>query len=385
MSDAEALANKAMEALRGDDPMAAARALQEAVEANPERLDLIHALAVTELRLGEPASALALTEQGERIARQQADETAGMLMPQLLLARAAALEDLQDPAGAARTFEELLGHEPENPRARQGLGHLLLGWGRTEDGLAALDTYLSQKVDEAPFLEATQAFAEQVRAFVRNDIHPIELLNAHHGSYVEFFNHHADRLEAEGWIAEAARMHRDEDGNVVLSVPDGAPEWAGVRVDLVNPETGQPGRIGEQPMVVALADYEAMAQAPVLFRWPERDYPFAVWVSSQSPWNHLRVQIALSEPHDDPVAAVVDVIGDWYRAGFDGAYGSQDRGRFHEIDDVVALNPKAVLVHLDAGRAEVRAVSDLLKRLDVLHTSVAIDAVVIGRGYLPVG
>ena len=70
MSDAEALANKAMEALRGDDPMAAARALQEAVEANPERLDLIHALAVTELRLGEPASALALTEQGERIARQ---------------------------------------------------------------------------------------------------------------------------------------------------------------------------------------------------------------------------------------------------------------------------------------------------------------------------
>ena len=53
--------------------------------------------------------------------------------------------------------------------------------------------------------------------------------------------------------------------------------------------------------------------------------------------------------------------------------------------DVVALNPKAVLVHLDAGRAEVRAVSDLLKRLDVLHTSVAIDAVVIGRGYLPVG
>jgi len=383
MADAGALADKAMEALRGDDPMKAAQALQAALAEDPERLDFIHALAVTELRLGEPQSAHALTMQGEQVARAKADEQAGMLLPQLLLARAAACEDLQDPAGAQAAFDQILAHEPENPRARQGLGHLLLGWGRTDDGLAALDVYLEQEVDEQDFLDATAAFSEQVRAFVQGDIHPVELLNAHRGSYVEFFDHHANRLEGEGWIAEAARMHRDDDGNVVLSVPEGAPEWAGVRVDVVNPETGQPGRVGDQPMVVALADYEALAQAPVLFQMPARDHDFAVWVSTQVPWNHLRVQISFHDDLDDPVAAVVPVIGDWYRAGFDGAFGSEKRGRFHEIDDVLPLSKRSVLVHLDAGRSEVRAVDDLLKRLSVLHASQPVAAVVFGRGYLP--
>lgn len=383
MADKQALADQAMEALRGDDPVKAAQALQAALAEDPERLDFIHALAVTELRLGEPQSAHALTVQGEQVARKLADEQAGMLLPQLLLARAAACEDLQDPAGAQAAFAEILRHEPENPRARQGLGHLLLGWGRTADGLAELDTYLSQEVDEQDFLDATAAFAEQVRAFERHDVHPVELLNAHRGSYVEFFDHHANRLEEEGWIAEAARMHRDEDGNVVLSVPEGAPEWAGVRVDLVNPQTGQPGRVGDQPMVVALADYEALAQAPILFQMPARDHAFPVWVSTQVPWNHLRVQVAFVDELDDPVAAILPVIGDWYRAGFEGAFGTEQRGRFHEIDDVLAISKSAVLVHLDAGRAEVRAVHDLLKRLEVLASTHPIRGVVFGRGYLP--
>lgn len=383
MATAEELADRAMEALRGDDPVKAAQALQDALQANPERLDFIHALAVTELRLGEPNSALALTMQGEQVARRRNDEHALAVFPQLLLARAAAFEDLYDPASAEAVFREVLRNEPENPRAQQGLGHLLLGWGRVEDGLAVLSTYIEQAVDEPPFLEATAAFVEAARGFLRENIHPKELLNAHRGSYVEFFDHHAQRMEAEGWIAEAARMHRDESGNVVLSVPEGAPSWAGVRVDLVNPQTGQPGRVGEQPMVVALQGYEPLAQAPVLFRWPVRDAPFAVWVSSQVPWNHLRVQIVLEGEHDDVAAVLEPVLGDWYRAGFDGAFGEPNRGRFHEIDDLQALGGRSVLVHVDAGRAEVRAIEDLLKRLDVLHSTTPVAAVLLGRGYVP--
>lgn len=383
MATPQELADRAMEALRGEDPMKAAQALQEALEADPERLDFLHALAVTELQLGDANSALALTFRGEQIARRRADQTAHTLFPQLLLARAAAFEDLHDPESAVAVFQELLRNEPENPRANQSLGHLFLGWGRTEEGLEVLDRYLSQAVDEPPFLEATQAFADAVRGFVRDEIHPRELLNAHRGSYVEFFDHHAERMEAEGWIAEAARMHRDEDGNVVLSVPEGAPDWAGVRVDLVNPQTGQPGRVGDQPMLVGLAGYEALAQAPVLSQWPVRDAPFSIWVSSQVPWNHLRLQIVMEDEPEDVVALLEPVVADWYRAGFDGAFGDPNRGRFHEIDDLVAVGKNSVLVHIDAGRAEVRAIDDLIKRLDVLHSRTPVASLVLGRGYVP--
>ncbi len=383
MGDGSDRAEQAMAALRGDDPVEAAKALQAALEEDPERLDFLHALAVTQLRLGEPATALALCDQGERVAREVQNEAATVLLPQLYLVRAAACEDLFDPAGALAAFNEILRHEDQNPRARQGIAHLLLAWARTEEGLEALDAYLDDGVDEEEFLEAMDGFATQLRTLLREEIHPVELLNAHRGSYVEFFDHHANRLEAEGWIAEAARMHRDDDGKVVLSVPDGAPEWAGVRVDLVNPETGQPGRVGDQPMVVALADYEALAQAPVLIRWPENDLPFPAWISTQTPWNHLRVQVAFQHAAGQPLSAFTDIVGDWYRAGFDGAFGTADRGRFHEVDELVALSDRAMVVHIDAGRAEVSAVKDLFKRLTVLHGQHPIAAVVVGRGFLP--
>jgi hypothetical protein len=307
-------------------------------------------------------------------------------MPQLMLVRAAACEDRYDPAGAEAAFQTLLGHEPFNPRGRSGLAHLYLGWGRLDDAVKELEGYLEDGADEQQYLEAQEQLLDAVKKVVRDDIHPKEWLNAHRGAYCEMFDHFAAQMAERGWIAEAARMTRDDDGNLVNSIPDGARPYAAVRVDLVDPQTGQGGRVGDQPMVVALAEHEPLSQAPVLVAWPERDHPFGVYVSTQCPWNHFRISVAFEEAAPDG-ASVVDaldpVVGDWYADGFDGTFGSREAGRFHEIDDPMPVGDRGVVYHLDLGRSEVEAIPALLRRLLVLHGQHPIRSVVFGRGYLP--
>lgn len=380
----DGVAEQAMAALRGDDPVKAARLLREILQKAPGRLDLVHALAVTELRMGDAREALETARKGIVEAERLRDETASMMMPQLKLVEASAAEDLGDPAAALAAYDEILVHEPEQPRARQGRGHVLLAWGRVTEGLQALDAYIEDKADEPPFLQAAELFVDEVRRFVRDDIHPKEFLAAHRGSYVEMFDHYAEKMGKEGWIAEAARMMRDDDGKVVPIIPEGAAPYAAVRVDLVNPQSGQPGRIADQPMVVALADYPAVAQAPVVMTWPAGDWPFVVSICSQVPWNDLTVVVV---PHGDPevAARAIDaVVGDWYTAGFDGAFGSHDAGRLHEISDL-EVGPAGVRFSVDCGRAALGAVDDLLRRLTVLHATQPLRCVHLGRGYPPAG
>jgi hypothetical protein len=379
------IAEDAMKALRGDDPVVAAQALSAMLKQNPERIDLIHALAVTELRMGEAESAYALTLEGERVANLRRDAVAGTVMPQLMLVRAAACEDRYDPAGAEAAFKALLEKEEFNPRGRSGLAHLYLGWGRIDEATAELDGYLDDGADEQQYIEAQHMLNEAVKKAVREDVHPKEWLNAHRGAYCEMFDHYAAQMAEKGWIAEAARMTRTDDGDVVNSIPEGARDYAAVRVDLVDPNTGQGGRVGDQPMVVALEDHEPLAQAPVLISWPERDHPFGVYVSTQCPWNHMRVTVRFVDGIDggDLIDDLDPVIGDWYTAGFEGAFGTADAGRFHEIDDPMVVGDDTVVYHLDMGRAETSAVPDLLRRLLVLHGRRNIRSVVLGRGYAP--
>lgn len=375
------VAERAMAALRGDDPVKAARMLREVLAESPGRLDLVHALAVTELRMGDAADALATARAGIAEAFRTQDETAAMMMSQLKLVEASAAEDLGMPEVAIAAYDAILEVEPEHPRARQGKGHAQIAWGKLREGLHSLDRYLEDKADEQPFLEAAELFVDDLRRFLRDDIHPKEFLAAHRGSYVEMFDHYAEKMAKEGWIAEAARMMRDEDGRVVPIIPEGARPYAAVRVDLVNPSSGQPGRIGDQPMLVALADYAPLAQAPVVVEWPSGDWPFRVAVCSQVPWNDLSVQITSPSGDSEALAAALDpVVGDWYRAGFDGAFGSQDAGRLHEISDLEPI-PGGVRFSVDCGRAELGAVDDLLRRLTVLHASHPLRCVLLGRGY----
>lgn len=378
----DGVAEQAMAALRGDDPVKAARMLREILAESPGRLDLVHALAVTELRMGDSRDALETARKGIAEAERLRDETASMMMPQLKLVEASAAEDLGDPAVALAAYDEILLHEPEHPRAKQSRGHLLLAWGRLTEGLRALDAYIEDKADEPPFLQAAELFVDEVRRFVRDDIHPKEFLAAHRGSYVEMFDHYAAKMAKEGWIAEAARMMRDDDGRVVPVIPEGAAPYAATRVDLVNPVTGQPGRVADQPMIVALADYPAVAQAPVVVHWPAGDWPFAVSVCSQVPWNDLSITIVPGGPIDLSAMAIDAVIGDWYTAGFEGAFGSHDAGRLHEISDL-EVGTQAIRLSVDCGRASLAAIDDLLRRLTVLHASLPLQAVHFGRGYPP--
>ena len=378
MSEPEVIRN-ALEAVQGDDPDKAREALMLALTEHPDRLDLVHTLAVIELQNGSPELALDLSEKAAAVAMERREPGDLVLLPQLLLTQGAAHEELRNPMGALNTYDQVLEVDADHPLAMQGKGHLLLAWGELEKGLQILQQTIDAGKDDQRFLDATQKLIDGVKRFQSDDLHPRNFVDAHRGSYVEFFDHHAEQMSEKGWIAEAARMRKDEQGNLIPVVADGAKPYAGTRVDLVDPQTGQAGLVGEQPMVVAIQNHEIIAQTAIVFAWPHDDFP--VWGSSQMPWNLLSICIRLDT--DDPEAAVDPTIGDWFSAGFDGEFGSTDRGRFHSISDPEHLDEHTIRYQLDCGRAEAHASDDLLKRLAVLHNTHTITGVLIGRGFLP--
>ncbi|NOY26971.1 MAG: hypothetical protein GXP62_13965, partial [Oligoflexia bacterium] len=268
------IADKVMRALRGDDPRVVRGALERILKEAPQRLDVQHAMAVTELRLGQAEAALNRLDAAERQARDQADETAGTMMGVLLLSKAAACEDLADPAGAEACYRQVMANEEGNPRAFLGLAYLLMAWGRGDEGARLLQTYIVAALDDPQAMKGNGDFLGAWNKVIADDVHPRMFLEAHRGAYVEFFDHHAAEVAPKGWVAEAARMRRDEDGQVVPVIPDGARPYAAVRVDLVDPATGQVGLVGDQPMIVALAGFEPLARAPSLLSWPRAALPF---------------------------------------------------------------------------------------------------------------
>ena len=118
----------------------------------------------------------------------------------------------------------------------------------------------------------------------------------------------------------------------------------------------------------------------MLFVW--RELPFDVRVSSQTPWDQLPLQFLLRSAADSP--ALNDVIGDWYTAGWNGAFGTKDAGRLHYISDpIVSRGGRAVVYNVDFGRAGIESIDDLLRRLTVFHSEHPIAQMIFGRGFLP--
>jgi len=227
--------------------------------------------------------------------------------------------------------------------------------------------------------------SEQMAALV--DLVSVEVTDTPHGFYfqaltpedVEMFDHYAEEQGKDGWIAEAAKMKRAPDGRVVPMIPEGARPYASVRVDLVNPQTSEVGQVGEQPMVAALAEFQALARAPALF--PMGGLPFTLHISTQCPWDQL--PISLRFEHRAGVTALDGLIGDWYHAGFEGAFGTRDAQRFHYVSDPdVKRDGYGVTYTFDLGRSRVEAIDDLLRRLVGFHAGHPIRALIIGRGYL---
>lgn len=384
--DPEQLAERALKALQGEDPREARKLLFEAVQVAPDRADLLNALGVVHLQLGEPELGKPLIEQAVQVATDQAlrhpdrREQSETMVEGFLLGLAAACEDLDQPDEARTAYRRVLDANPGQPRARSGHGYLLLAWGDLDAGRKELRLYVEEDRDEDPYIEAAGEFVSELERFLKEDIHPREFLVAHRGSYVQMFDHYAAEQARLGWIAEAARMKRAPDGRVVPSIPEGARPYAAVRVDLVNPQTSELGQVGDQPMVVALADYQALARAPVQIPW--RDRAFDLRISSQAPWDQLPIQVLFQKP--GALDALDAVVGDWYAAGWDGAFGSKDAGRLHYISDPEPRRDgRGVVYHVDMGRASLDAIEDLLRRLYVLHGQHPIARVLIGRGFLP--
>ena len=372
------ITTEAMEAVRMDDPNEARLRLETLIERAPNRLDLRHSLAVTLVRMGEAKAARVVTQDAITMGLEMQDKSAATLLGQLYMVDAEASLDLYRPRQAEQAYKSILQDDPLNPYALQAYAYLLFRWGRLKNGMDMLQQYLDAKTDEADALEGNQGFLHSVRKFIAEDVHPKELLNAHHGSYLEFFNHHANNMAEQGWQAEQPYIRGEEDGKVQYYVREGDRPYATARVDLIDPKTHQGGRVGDQPMIVALQGYEPIAHAPVLFPYP--GHSFLVMVSSNTPWNNLAIHIRTM---DGDWEEIDQLIGEWYQAGFHGQFGTQTSGFFHEIGPPMVIDDNSVTYYMDAGRAGVSAIENLLTRLEIAHERFGIDCIIIGEGFLP--
>ncbi len=372
----DAIAEKAMAALKQNDPNKAKSELEKLIMADPDRIDLRHALATVLLRMGEPKAALLMANEGVKMCHDQQTDTAATLMTPLHLIIANAQEDLYNPHAAQMAYELILDKEADHPYAQQRLAYLHLSRGQIKKGIVSLQTYIDAEADAPESIEAHGELREGIVQFLNADIHPKNFILAHREAYVEAFDQIATDMVKKGWYAEAARMQRDQDGNLTPVIPDGARPYAAIRVDLVNPEDGQPGRIGEGPFVVALEGHEVLSQCPIVWEWP--DQPFPTWVSSQCPWNNFEIQIQMGD--DSDIESIDAIVGDWYQAGYNGAFGRGDQGMLHEISDPIKLADTIVAYYVDCGRAGSESVNELLNRLALHHEKRPITKVLLGKG-----
>lgn len=376
----DAVSERALQALRSENPQEAKNVLEELISQNPEKVDLRHSLAVVLLNMGESAAAHIVCQDAIRMCFELQDDTATTMLTPLFLADAEACEGLNQPREAAKCYTKILQTEEGHPYARQRYAYLLFASGRIDEGLTQMQSYVDEGYDEPEALEAHQSLVSTIKLFQNNDVHPKEFLTAHREAYVEEFSRIAEDLEKEGWYVEAARMSRDEEGKYIPIIPEGAPSYAAMRVDAVNPQTGQPGRIGEGPYYVGLGDYAILAQSSFVDRWPGKEFP--VYVSSRCAWNHFSIQIRV---FNEQSLDVLDAyIGDWYESGFHGAYGNPNKeGMFHEIYNMERVDHNTVSFYVDLGRARTECVEDFITRLETFHQEHHIDAVLFGDGFLP--
>ena len=373
------LVREAMEALNGGEPDAAREKLHAALELDGNRPDLLHALGALELQRGAPGEARPLVERALALLDSGAVPEALAMRPHFQLSLATIAEAEDEPGQAEAAYRSVLADDPRHAEALAGLGRLQLALGKLDGGLATLQAALAIVMERDAQAEA-QGMREFIHAVSSFREQPArDLLEAHRDRYCAFFDHHAAQMEAKGWVAEAARMRRSADGGIEPDLPEGARPYAATRIDLVDPSTGQGGLVGDQPMLVALPGLEALTRAPVLFPWP--GLPFEVLVSSQCPWDHLPVQVMVAA--GDPLELVDPVIGAWYKAGFEGRFGSANAGRFHFVSPPDIRSGTGVVYILDLGRAAIGAVNDLLERLVALHAQHPVRRVILGRGHLP--
>lgn len=371
---------KAIEEKRWDDAIAA---FGQAVKEAPDRPDIRHALGTAHLHRGDTGNAVEPLEAAVRLS-EGFDAPEHQAMKREFHLTLATVYQLLDRVGSARAaLRGIVSRWPDQVEPYLQLGQLLLSSCNPEEGCKV---YL-EAVDllDRDQRQSADALVGSVRAFLESGHDPLAFLEAHGDSYRQYFDEVAKAQLEQGWYAEAARMTRRADGEVVPLLPEGARPYAMERVDLVNPADGKVSGVysEQEPMIVAVEGLEALAQVPVTFR--SASQPYAVWVSTRAPWHWLSIVIQFRDPadFDTRVSWVEPAIGSWYLAGFNGEFGDKDQGRFHYVTDPEEVGSRAVSYVVDLGRAKWEAVTDLLRKLAVLHERHPIQRVLFGEGRVP--
>ncbi len=366
-------------AWQNENPSETFDALKQLIAEYPMRVDLRHALASFLLNMGEFDAALNTTNDALTMLHVQGPEAAVTLGVPLMILKAECSEQLQNPLEANRSWEKALQQEPLHPQVLQQYGYFLLAWGKIKEALEKLTTYVNESQDDEQSISAHKMLIELIEDFVDQDIDPKQFIQAHSDEYIKAFNEIADEYVEKGWMAEAARMKKSLDGSMIPIVPEDAKPYAATRVDLVDPNSGQGGHVGGEPLMVAISEeLSGLVNLPVITK--NHHHPFPLYVSTQTPWNHFCIQIRML---DNDLESVDDVIGAWYTEGFNGAFGEKDWGRFHEISPPLTCADNGVSYYVDCGRANSHAVEDLLQRLEILHSRSPILTVLLGNGKLP--
>jgi len=360
-------------------------AFQAALALDADRPDLNSALGMSYMHRGEVVSALPYLAKAHELAKRFTESEHDDMRKHFATSLASAHAVLDQPDEALAVLDEAIGFWPRDVELRMQRGSLLVNGLRPAEGAKAYQEVADDPTVEEEIREAAQALAGAIDAFLTDpELQAEVFLRAHAESYLSFFNQHANKLVDEGWYAEAARMVRGEDGEPKPMLAEGARPWALERVDLVNPNDGNVAKVGDEkdPLIVAVNGLEPLAQVPVTLPW--EGWGFEVWVCSRCPWHWLGITIQLAEPLDDDRRAAIDeLVGGWYLAGYNGDFGTAESGRFHYATDLEDVRDSALAGVFDLGRAKFDAIDDLLKRLTVLHDRFPVKRVLFGQGRLP--
>ncbi len=366
---------------RLDDAIAAFTA---ALAIDSERPDLNNALGMAFMHRGDVGNAVPYLERAVALSEPYDEPQHQEMKRHFYSGLGSAYQLLDRVSDARRVLEDTIAKWPEEVMARLQLGQLLLSSCQVHDGVSVYKDALCLLDGEGR--EASEALIGALELLLEHEEEDGQIfLKAHQAEYVRYFDEVTSGQEAEGWYTEAARMGRGPDGEMTPIVADGARKYALTRVDLVNPADNTVASVysEQEPMIVHIEGLEPLAQVPILVPWS--GWAFEVWVCTQAPWHWLSLTVQFDDAGDSEslVDRVDEVIGSWYLDGWNGEYGSKDKGRFHYVTDPEVVGDRAVSYVFDLGRASYDAIGALMRRLTVLHDTHAIRRVVFGQGRLP--
>ena len=386
MSTLDTYARAGIQAINDKKFDEAITAFEQALALGPDRPDLNNALGMAYMHVGRAVDALPYLQAASRLAEPYDGAEHREMRKHFDTGLASCLLALDRVREAIDVLGRAAARWPDDIEVRTQHASALVSSCLADEGRKAFLAIAEDDRFDDEHREIADAIAGSIEAVLDDEeIDGSVFLRAHAESYATFFAEHAHQLVAEGWYAEAARLVRGADGQPQPVIAEGARPWAVERIDLVNPNSGEVARVGDErePHVVAVNGLEPLAQVAATLPW--KGWPFEVWVGSRSPWHWLGLAIQFADPRSEAERDELtdEIVGSWYLDGYNGSFGETDRGRFHYATHPEFVGDRTVAWTFDLGRARFDAIPDLLRRLAVLHDRAPIRRVLLGQGRLP--